>query len=372
MHRGYVVYNDTFLVTTHYDSKNSIIKIAGSTYQNGYTLRVISGLYGHCLVEIKDAIRPDTNWTDHKILCSLTKISCGDIVKYTSSSFEPGQIDGGDAISGHIFNSKTGKYEVPAIYDEKGKSGNPSTTIPWNGNGGNQDAWVYSSYGVLSEGDTCGISELTTTLAITQNLTPQATNNEFGGFKTGYDGEGGTAVELDDNGRAFVTVSGNLDYANDQTIGGIKTGYTQNEQNYPVDLDDDGRAFVTVPNTGSTGAPVTVVSDGAIEGVDWDNLILQPNTVLKNFDLDSSITITGLKETPTNDQVTSYYLNFKVPEDVSDFNLEFGDDITVKWANGVAPFFSPGEIIDIAFTIYPLAGEDTDNRPLLATWAKYF
>ena len=35
--------------------------------------------------------------------------------------------------------------------------------------------------------------------------------------------------------------------ASNDTLGGIKTGYSQNAKNYPVSLDGDGKAFVNVP-----------------------------------------------------------------------------------------------------------------------------
>lgn len=37
--------------------------------------------------------------------------------------------------------------------------------------------------------------------------------------------------------------------ASNDTLGGIKTGYSQNAKNYPVSVDEDGKAFVNVPWT---------------------------------------------------------------------------------------------------------------------------
>jgi len=37
--------------------------------------------------------------------------------------------------------------------------------------------------------------------------------------------------------------------ASDDSFGGIKTGYTQNAKNYPVSIDENGKAFVNVPWT---------------------------------------------------------------------------------------------------------------------------
>lgn len=49
--------------------------------------------------------------------------------------------------------------------------------------------------------------------------------------------------------------------ASDESLGGIKTGYTQNAKNYPVSVDENGKAFVNVPwtdnNTTYTAATST-------------------------------------------------------------------------------------------------------------------
>lgn len=43
------------------------------------------------------------------------------------------------------------------------------------------------------------------------------------------------------------TTEPNITKATDDTLGGIKTGYVQNDKNYPVSLDENGKAFVNVP-----------------------------------------------------------------------------------------------------------------------------
>lgn len=49
--------------------------------------------------------------------------------------------------------------------------------------------------------------------------------------------------------------------ASDDSLGGIKTGYAQNDKNYPVSVDENGKAFVNVPwtdnNTTYTAATST-------------------------------------------------------------------------------------------------------------------
>ncbi len=112
----------------------------------------------------------------------------------------------------------------------------------------------------------------------------KATNNELGGIRIGYsENNKNYPVELDENGKAFVNVpwaDNNTTYeeatqsttglmsisdkkkldgidieannyklptAGEEVLGGIKTGYTQIEKNYPLQLDENNKAFVNVP-----------------------------------------------------------------------------------------------------------------------------
>lgn len=64
--------------------------------------------------------------------------------------------------------------------------------------------------------------------------------------------------------KKYVTVDDNytkLDVATDDTIGLIKTGYTQSEKNYPIKVDSSGNAYTNVP---------------------WTDTIFEPNVILGN------------------------------------------------------------------------------------------
>lgn len=85
---------------------------------------------------------------------------------------------------------------------------------------------------------------------------PQATAQALGGIKIGYTTDSTNkkyAVELDDDGKAFVTVPwASVQQATSVTLGGIKIGYApaQGEnRNYAVALDSNGKAYVNVPWT---------------------------------------------------------------------------------------------------------------------------
>lgn len=82
--RNNVVYNDTFLVTTHHLSKGRIVKIAGSNYSSGYQVRVLSDSGGNSYFELYDALNSATSLTTQSVYCRLIPIYCGAITKYTT------------------------------------------------------------------------------------------------------------------------------------------------------------------------------------------------------------------------------------------------------------------------------------------------
>lgn len=71
----------------------------------------------------------------------------------------------------------------------------------------------------------------------------------------------GTGISLNNN-----TIS--LNAATDNSLGGIKTGYTESEKNYAVKLDSNKKAYVTVPwaNSGGTVTSVSVKVNGSVKG----------------------------------------------------------------------------------------------------------
>ena len=82
---------------------------------------------------------------------------------------------------------------------------------------------------------------------------PVANDSSLGGIKTGFtQTEKQYAVEVTEKGQAYVTVPWTdtvytLPVAETNTLGGIKTGYEQQGKNYPVLVDIDGNAYVNVP-----------------------------------------------------------------------------------------------------------------------------
>lgn len=99
----------------------------------------------------------------------------------------------------------------------------------------------------------------------------QASDDSLGGIKTGYSSNGKNyAIQLDDNGNAFVNVpwsDANTTYnkASDSTLGLVKIGYSSNEKNYAVQLDGDGKMYVSVPWTDTTYANATAAKLGLVK-----------------------------------------------------------------------------------------------------------
>ena len=82
---------------------------------------------------------------------------------------------------------------------------------------------------------------------------PVANDSSLGGIKTGFtQTEKKYAVEVTEEGQAYVTVPWTdtiytLPVADTDTLGGVKLGYSQNGKNYPVLKDENGNIYVAVP-----------------------------------------------------------------------------------------------------------------------------
>ena len=84
-------------------------------------------------------------------------------------------------------------------------------------------------------------------------ILPVANDSSLGGIKTGFtQTEKQYAVEVTEEGQAYVTVPWTdtvytLPVADTDTLGGVKLGYSQNGKNYPVLKDSEGNIYVAVP-----------------------------------------------------------------------------------------------------------------------------
>ena len=71
-----------------------------------------------------------------------------------------------------------------------------------------------------------------------------------------------------ENGSNNIHFSANHFYANNDTPGVIRLGYTQNDKNYPLQINESGQAFVNVPWSGSTYNNATQTADGLMSKED--------------------------------------------------------------------------------------------------------
>lgn len=101
---------------------------------------------------------------------------------------------------------------------------------------------------------------------------PAASNDNIGGIKTGYTQTGNNyPVTLDENKKAYVNVpwtDNNTTYskATDATLGLVKIGYAANGKNYPILLNTDGKMYVAVPWT-DTKYTLPAATSAALGGV---------------------------------------------------------------------------------------------------------
>lgn len=86
--RNSVVYNDTFLIKTNHqgaaETRGKIIKISGSEYTAGYSIRLLTNGSGVSYVELNDNAASITSSTTQVVHCRLIPIYTGVVTKYTT------------------------------------------------------------------------------------------------------------------------------------------------------------------------------------------------------------------------------------------------------------------------------------------------
>jgi hypothetical protein len=198
-------------------------------------------------------------------------------------------------------------------------------------------------------------------------------------------------IELDSNNKAFVNVPWKeytLSTATTTDFGGIKLaaaprssaitttqGGTAPGRYYGVEVDTNGKAFVHVPWSAASTATASSVayaisyktlSSGSgsvtLTGLAKETItrISTSNTAALT-EVTGTITLSSFAS-KNNNQITTYGLQFKVGTSGSP---KLVVPNTVKWANGIEPILTGGEIIDIIFTTL-------DGNIYTATWTKYY
>ena len=178
-----------------------------------------------------------------------------------------------NATNGVTLDSVTYKYELPqATTSTLGgvKSTKTGTTA-------GKDYYV--------EVNSNGTMKVNVPWTDTKYTLTQADANNLGGIKIGYTtSDRNFAVQLDPNGKAYVTVPASAEYslpiATENTLGGIKAKqsdwandiqYITNKKAYGVMVDGSGHAWVGIPDTISTdkitqGTNTLIINGG---GANW-------------------------------------------------------------------------------------------------------
>lgn len=82
--RSNVVYNDTYLITSHHSQNGKISKIGGCNYSSGYQIRLNADSTGNCYVELYDNCQSATTSTSQNVYCRLLSLFTGEVTKYTA------------------------------------------------------------------------------------------------------------------------------------------------------------------------------------------------------------------------------------------------------------------------------------------------
>lgn len=142
-----------------------------------------------------------------------------------------------------------------------------------------------------------------------------------------------------------------LPTAGNDTLGGIKTGYTTSEtdKNYAVQVDNDGKAFVNVPCAGAEEP--TIINSAKT----WSSeLATNSTTILSN----TGLTSVEIKfATPSTDKLTTYILMFKSTGSTKLIYPAGTSSSKILWANGDVPCSSGQTLVsgvyEFALTYIP-------------------
>lgn len=170
-----------------------------------------------------------------------------------------------------VINDAIADYEVPVMTTTQlgvakiGYSSN-NNNLAINKDSGNN---LYTTITAQAVETALGYTPLKSSDLTTAAL-PAATTAKIGGIKIGYTDTGSNVkVNLDGNNNAYVSLTSNaietaigykpgkeyvLQRANVNELGGIKVGFAESDYQIPVQLDGNGRAFVSITDNAITSA----------------------------------------------------------------------------------------------------------------------
>lgn len=223
------------------------------------------------------------------------------------------------------YNTNAKKYAVQLDGEDKAY-----VEVPWSDTNTTYSKATTSQDGLMSKEDKLKLDGLGQT---GDYVLPVATSSALGGVKTGYTTSGKNyGVQLDGDSKMYVNVpwtdtnttyqkattatdglmskedkakldgiTDSEDYilptASSSTLGGIKTGYSDNDKKYGVKVDTQGKAYVEVPwnDTNTTYENATTSQDGLMSKEDKTKLDSLNQTEEYELPVASNSTLGGIK-----------------------------------------------------------------------------
>ena len=242
----------------------------------------------------------------------------------------------GDEVLGGI---KTGYEQTaknyPVQLDENNKA---YVNVPWVDNNTTYNEATPTASGLMSATDKAKLNSIAENANNYTYTLLSASEENLGGIKIGYkQNDKNYPIVLDENGKAYVMIpwenttygevttekSGlmtkddksklnsiaenannyTLPTANTVELGGIKTGYNQNNKNYPIILDNNGNAYVNVPwvDNNTYLSARTDIESQVVVGVKDGTTLLYGN--LSDRKLDSIDISTSTDDLAINDTI---------------------------------------------------------------------
>lgn len=223
------------------------------------------------------------------------------------------------------YNTNAKKYAVQLDGEDKAY-----VEVPWTDNDTIYNKATTTTDGLMSKEDKLKLDGLGQT---GDYVLPVASEQSLGGVKTGYTTSGKNyGVQLDGDSKMYVNVpwtdtnttyqkattatdglmskedkakldgiTDSEDYilptASSSTLGGIKTGYSDNDKKYGVKVDTQGKAYVEVPwnDTNTTYENATTSQDGLMSKEDKTKLDSLNQTEEYELPVASNSTLGGIK-----------------------------------------------------------------------------
>ena len=299
------------------------------------------------------------------------------------------------ATNANIGGFRTGYTQTGKNYPVQLDSNNKAyVNVPWTSSSGGNSINLDASqpfYMMGSDSDCLGL-RVGTGLFIdsgagggTKLKVKKASDTEWGGISTNFTSAGRNyqvKVNAEGNAYAEIGTATATDYGVTKVANvrlgtyTLNIGNTTTDRYYGVEIDGEGKLFVNVPWTSSSTATASTtalaitykaLSSGSttISSLTKDTITrISTSSTAALTAVTGTLTISGFA-TKNSNKLTTYGLQFLVGSNSNGTTPKLVVPSSVKWANGIEPILTGGEIIDIVFTT-------TDGTNYLGTWTKYY